>query len=108
MLKDEIIDRLHDTRAQLAKAIIALPPSATEERRRLGEQQEAIDAAVRAVLDAAFRNAEKPELAEALEKLDGETRKLKETAKTIETVNAVIDTTTKVVQLASSIIALAA
>ncbi len=108
MLKDEIIDKLHDARRELARAIVALPPDGDDERRRLGEQQEAIDAAIRAVIDAAFRNADKPELAAAIAQLDAEAGKLKSTAKTIETVNLVIGTAAKVVEVAASIVALAA
>jgi hypothetical protein len=102
--KEQALDLLHTARAELAKAILHLPSSGGDERDRLGQKQERVDAAIRGLVDASFAGAEgEAGLKEAIDALSARTEEIAGIEKTIDTVDSVVDVASQILDAAAAV-----
>ena len=111
MVQDEVLDHMYAARRDLTRLIVDLAPEGDEQREQLEAlvaRRDQLSAAIRAVIDAEFRAAQRPEMLDAVNLLKAETKSLNGLAKTLENVTKAVDITGKVIDLAVKVIAFAA
>lgn len=107
MDQNDVLESLFDARSTLTALIVELAPTNDEQRERLVDlvrQRDAVNASIRAVVDADFLKISlNSELSEAVASLRARTKELDDFEKTIDDVERVIGVVDQMVQITTTI-----
>jgi hypothetical protein len=109
MIKQETLQNLLDTRRDLENRLMDLTPgqdpAKVQQYRDLSRRRDQVFITINQVIASQFKEVVNPEVDKLLKSLEAETKSLKGWAETFDTINDVISTTDKILQVALKVIA---